>query len=182
MYIRNDQNVQRRSAADQLVISKIGTGSDRETNMEEQKEFVSTGNKNIDSLMNYLLGKAMQQLQNVEHEITVPSDLEISTFDLNVILGNLIENAIEAAERSYDKWLSVYIFFEKGMLAIEVKNSFSHELKADGDTYKTTKQEPGHGIGLKNVKKVVEKYDGDMEILKADQQFEVNILLYLYEK
>lgn len=150
--------------------------------IEDQKEFVSTGNKNIDSLMNYLLGKATQQLQNVEYEITVPSDLKISTFDLNVILGNLIENAIEAAKISYDQWLSVYIFFEKGMLAIEVKNSFSHELKADGGTYKTTKQEPGHGIGLKNVKKVVEKYDGDMEILKADQQFEVNILLYLHEK
>ena len=56
--------------------------------MQNQSELVSCGNKNLDSLLNYLLGQAKKKLNHVEYEVRVPSDLCISAFDLNVILGN----------------------------------------------------------------------------------------------
>ena len=46
-------------------------------------------------------------------------------------MGNLTENAIEAAEQTKDKWMSVDIYYEKGMLSMEIKNSFQHELAVE---------------------------------------------------
>ena len=90
--------------------------------MQNQSELISCGNKNLDSLLNYLLGQAKKKLNHVEYEVRVPSDLCISAFDLNVILGNLTENAIEAAEQTEDKWMSVNIYYEKGMFSMEISS------------------------------------------------------------
>ena len=95
----------------------------------------------------------------------------ISAFDLNVILGNLTENAIEAAEQTKDKWMSVDIYYEKGMLSMEIKNSFQHELAVEKNKLLSTKEEKGHGIGLANVRKMVEKYQGFMDVSNTNQIF-----------
>ena len=147
--------------------------------MQNQSELVSCGNKNLDSLLNYLLGQAKKKLNHVEYEVQVPSDLCISAFDLNMILGNLIENAIEAAEQTKDKWTSVDIYYEKGMLSMEIKNSFQHELDVEKNKLLSTKEEKGHGIGLANVRKMVEKYQGFMDISNTNQIFTVKVMLYL---
>lgn len=147
--------------------------------MQNQSELVSCGNKNLDSLLNYLLGQAKKKLNHVEYEVRVPSDLCISAFDLNVILGNLTENAIEAAEQTKDKWMSVDIYYEKGMLSMEIKNSFQHELAVEKNKLLSTKEEKGHGIGLANVRKMVEKYQGFMDVSNTNQIFTVKVMLYL---
>ena len=103
----------------------------------------------------------------------------ISAFDLNVILGNLTENAIEAAEQTKDKWMSVDIYYEKGMLSMEIKNSFQHELAVEKNKLLSTKEEKGHGIGLANVRKMVEKYQGFMDVSNTNQIFIVKVMLYL---
>ena len=147
--------------------------------MQNQSELVSCGNKNLDSLLNYLLGQAKKKLNHVEYEVRVPSDLCISAFDLNVILGNLTENAIEAAEQTKDKWMSVDIYYEKGILSMEIKNSFQHELAVEKNKLLSTKEEKGHGIGLANVRKMVEKYQGFMDVSNTNQIFTVKVMLYL---
>lgn len=172
--------------ADLVVMAKMQKNKDIEeyiremgVYMENPKEFVSTGNGAIDSLMNYLLGWAKEQLYKVEYEIAIPAGLKISAFNLNVILGNLIENAIEASARSEEKWLFIEIFYEKGMLFINIRNSFSHELNVQDKRFVSTKQEQGHGIGLKNVEKMVENYHGTMEISNTENSFEVDVILYM---
>ena len=147
--------------------------------MQNQSELVGCGNKNLDSLLNYLLGQAKKKLNHVEYEVRVPSDLCISAFDLNVILGNLTENAIEAAEQTEDKWMSVNIYYEKGMFSMEIKNSFQHELAVEKNKLLSTKEEKGHGIGLANVRKIVEKYQGFMDVSNTNQIFTVRVMLYL---
>ena len=147
--------------------------------MQNQSELISCGNKNLDSLLNYLLGQAKKKLNHVEYEVRVPSDLCISAFDLNVILGNLTENAIEAAEQTEDKWMSVNIYYEKGMFSMEIKNSFQHELDVEKNKLLSTKEEKGHGIGLANVRKMVEKYQGFMDVSNKNQIFTVKVMLYL---
>ena len=147
--------------------------------LENPKEFVNTGNRAIDSLMNYFLGRAKELLHKVDYEITIPAGLKISAFNLNVILGNLMENAIEASCRSEDKWLSIRIFCEKGMLFVNIRNSYSHELNMQNNRLLSTKQGQGHGIGLDNVEKMIEQYHGIMEISNADHVFEVDVILYI---
>lgn len=147
--------------------------------MENPKELVNTGNGRMDSLLNYLLGQAKNQLKKVDYEVSIPSTLEMSAFDMNVILGNLIENAIEAANYSEQKWMKIQISYEKGILFTNIQNSFFHELNRQEQRLLSTKKEEGHGIGLKNVEKMLEQYHGAMEISNTEDIFEVNVMLYV---
>lgn len=147
--------------------------------MENKNEYSSCGNKEVDSILNYMLNKAQEVLKEVEYQISIPKEVDIRLFDLNVILGNLLENAIQAAGSSKDKKLSVLVKFEKGMLFINVRNTFGDKIIKMGNDYLTTKKEAEkHGIGLKNVKRVVNSYHGNIEISDTDNIFDVKIMLY----
>lgn len=71
--------------------------------MENKSEYSNSGNKEVDSILNYMLNKAQEVLEEVEYKINIPKEMEVRLFDLNVILGNLLENAIQAASRSKER-------------------------------------------------------------------------------
>lgn len=148
-------------------------------------EHISSGNAEIDSLVNLMLERAKRELGNVRCHVCVPQELDVSAFDWNIILGNLMDNAIEAARRSDDKLLQIKIHYQKGMLLIDIKNSYSGELLKSEDKYLSTKdydrtdETQVHGLGIKNVRRIVEKYDGNMEISDEAGIFEVRILMYV---
>lgn len=149
------------------------------TYFSNPNEYINSGNKEVDSLINYMLNKAERILERVDYEINVPKELEISSFDLNIIIGNLLENAIDAAKDSIEKWMEVSLNYEQGILFIRIRNSFDNAVQRQGDTYLTTKKKAAeHGIGLQNVKKVVDSYKGEMQILDNNNIFDVKIILY----
>ncbi len=142
-------------------------------------EYISSGNKEVDSLLNYMLNKANSVLESVDYQINVPKDLEVSSFDLTIIVGNLLENAIDAAKDSEEKWIEVLLNYERGMLFIRIRNSYRNVVQKRGEVYITTKKEKQeHGIGLQNVKKVVDSYKGKMNISDQGNVFDVKIILY----
>lgn len=148
--------------------------------MDNESEYSSSGNKEVDSILNYMLNKAQKVLNKVEYKINIPKEIDIRVFDLNVIFGNLLENAILAAGSSKDKWLSVVVKYEKGMLFIHIRNSYAGSVIKKDKVYLTTKRETGkHGIGLQNVRRVVSNYNGNMEISDEGHIFDVKIMLYM---
>ena len=148
--------------------------------IENESEYSSSGNKEVDSILNYMLNKAQKVLNRVEYKISIPKEIDIRVFDLNVIFGNLLENAILAASSSEDKWLSVDVKYDKGMLFIHIRNSYAGSVVKQEKKYLTTKREVGkHGIGLQNVKRVVSNYNGNMEISDEYHIFDVRIMLYM---
>lgn len=152
---------------------------DMQAYLENPHEYISSGNQEVDSLMNYMLNRAKTVLNHVNYEINIPKELAIRSFDLNVIVGNLLENAIESAEQSKERWLELFLNYERGMLFIRVRNSYDNAIKRKGEIYITTKKEKRiHGIGLQNVKNVVDTYKGDMQISDKDNIFDVKIILY----
>lgn len=147
--------------------------------MENKNEYSRSGNKEVDSILNYMLNKAQKVLDEVEYQISISQEVDVRLFDLNIILGNLLENAIQAASNSKDKKLSVLVKFKKGMLFINIWNTYNDTLIKAGNDYLTTKSEiEKHGIGLKNVKRVVNSYHGNIEISDSDNIFDVKIMLY----
>lgn len=148
-------------------------------------EHISSGNAEIDSLVNLMLERAKRELGAVRCHVSVPQELDVSAFDWNIILGNLMDNAIEAAKLSADKFLQIRIQYQKGMLLINIRNSYSGELLKSEDRYLSTKdydrtdESQIHGLGIKNVRRIVEKYDGNMEISDGNGIFEVRILMYV---
>ena len=94
----------------------------------------------------------------------------IGSFDLNVIVGNLLDNAIFAASHSEGKWMSVSLSYEKGLLFIRVRNSYDTNIRKSREAYETTGKEPQkHGIGLQNVKK-------QWSIIAAVCRFQIRII------
>lgn len=147
--------------------------------LQNPDELVASGNMEIDSVLNYMLHKAKQSLATVEVKAQIPEDMKHS-FDVNIILGNLLENAIEAAEQTDEKKLSVAVYFKQEILRIEIVNSYSGKLKRTGNRLFTTKADTErHGIGLQSVKSIVEKYNGIMDVSSKDNIFKVSLILYM---
>ena len=147
-------------------------------------EIVSSGNMEIDSVLNYMLHKARERLETVEVKIMLPEKIK-HTFDLNVLMGNLLENAMEAAVLTERKYLSVNMALKRDVLRIRIENSFLPEALERGQRQgrrvllTTKKEKEGHGIGLKSVEKIVEAYHGTMEITSQNDLFCVNLILYM---
>ena len=92
------------------------------------------------------------------------------------ILGNLIDNAIEAEQKEEEPYIEISIKQEKVFLIISIRNKCTKMEKLD--ISKTSKRDSQfHGIGLKSVKKLVKKYDGEISLDLKNQEFVVNILI-----
>ena len=68
------------------------------------------------------------------------SDISRHSFDINIILGNLLENAIEAARQTEEKKLTIAIREEKGVLRIHIENSYNGILNKRGQNFSQQKK------------------------------------------
>ena len=150
--------------------------------MDNIEKVASTGNSVFDGILNYYAQKIKQEMNNVNFSVTlkIPTDLEISSFDMNVILGNLLDNAMENVSGGAGQELQIEAVLEyiEGLLRIEVVNTFAGNVNKDGERFISHKGQ-GHGFGLSNVKKITEKYSGYMMTEQESNRFKVVVLLYL---
>lgn len=150
--------------------------------MANPSEYVVTGNESVDGLLNYKLQRANEILEMVEARVSIPEKLMLHSFDLNVVLGNLLDNAIEAAVRTEEKELRIAIRLEKGILFIHIRNSCQGIADGRVERLTTTKEDaPNHGIGLRNVRRIIEKYHGDMDLVCENGCMETDIIMYINE-
>lgn len=144
------------------------------------KEYVNTGNDELDSILNYQLGRADNLHCEADVKIEVPKERILSDFDLNMLLSNLLDNALEAIEKVEVRVLTVRIKYIKRMLYISVYNSYDGSVKREGSKLLTTKvKKEGHGIGITCIRSIVDKYQGEMTIQTAEDMFKVDIILYV---
>lgn len=176
-----------RLLADKYHAAEIGEYIDcMEQSIRNPDEMVSSGNVEIDSVLNYMLQKARDKLGDVIVKVILPEKMK-HAFDMNVLIGNLLENAIEAAVQTDRKYLKVTIVFKRGVLKIRMENSFLSAETEKGEQqggwhFLTTKKEKEqHGFGLKSVEKIVEAYSGTMEVTTQKNVFCVNLILYMPE-
>ena len=103
----------------------------------------------------------------------------MNLFDINVVVGNLLDNAIEAAGATDEKVLKGFITLEQGIFKLQFTNSYKKERQQQGDKQPIGKKKRHHsGIGLKNVQEIVDKYNGIMEITEG-KYFDIRVLLYV---
>ena len=125
---------------------------------------LQTGNLILDAIVSSKLGLA--QRKNIEVDILAvyPNNNCIDDNDLCTVVGNLLDNAIEACgedcEHAERRFID-FAFLAKGKnLVITVNNSFFHELKQENGKYYSMKDGLFHGIGLPLLDSIVHKYNG----------------------
>lgn len=148
--------------------------------MLNPKEYSTTGNQEIDGVLNYTLQKANKTLNQVDVQINIPEDLYFNNFNICVILGNLVDNAVREASKSKEKLLTIKMQIKQEVLLIFIENSYSGKILEKRNGLQTTQPELAiHGIGLENVKKVVIANGGEIKIDYTSNRFCVQVLLYM---
>lgn len=143
-------------------------------------DYVNTGNMQFDSILNFKIKDALNKgiLTNVD--IKIPEVIKMNAYDITTILGNLLDNAIEANKKIKNKKININIKYTKGRLFIDISNPINDNLIWEKGFPKTSKKnKKNHGIGLKHVRRTIEKYNGDMEIVIDENIFTIFIFIYV---
>lgn len=82
-------------------------------------------------------------------EIQIPEQIEISTFDTNVILSNLLDNALNALSDIPNPTLEIFMKYDRGILYINIQNNCNHEQPSIHAILSAFEPENEHGYGLK---------------------------------
>ncbi len=141
---------------------------------------LKTGNLMVDAILNSKLSLAMRQDIDINVKATVPEELQVADIDLCVIIGNLMDNAMEAAIKlpnPKDRFIRVYIREMKGQLYISITNSMEGKATKSGLEYISTKLGKNHGFGLKRVDSIVNKYGGFINRQSEEGVFATEITL-----
>ena len=141
------------------------------------KKLIDSGNDLIDSMLNYKLARLHDNIAQ-KYDIVVPKDLSFTEFDLNVIIGNLADNALEALEQlpaDEPKKLEISIRYKQGYLKVYFGNTFDGIMPEDGSR---KRDHENHGLGLKSVERIVHKYGGDMRAKVSDNWYEISLIMY----
>lgn len=141
-------------------------------------------NQFADALISHYLKVAQEQGVTVNANLHLPNDLGIDDQDLCVILGNCLENAVEACSKMPQdqlRYIDINTTIAKNHLVIKIANSFCGSVLRQGDSFVSSKDGDDHGMGLASVKALTSKYHGYCSIYCEQQVFKVAVFLQLPE-
>lgn len=131
-----------------------------ETN--ESAALVNSGNLAVDSILNAKLPAARANGIRVSLRLEVPK-METEPVDLCTMLGNLWDNAFEAnlyLENRAERFIQLTVRPSDFFCSIHMENPVAPGREAQAESRQSTKRLPGHGLGVRQIKKTVQKYDG----------------------
>lgn len=144
-------------------------------------QYSRTGNIPIDSIINYKLMKARENQVDIQINISIPKELKSEPADMVAILGNLLDNAINASLKIKEgRKIDFCMTYERGILQIDIANTYNGIVRYENNRIKTTSgNERYHGYGLKNVENALKKYHGYYKMVHDEHIFRVTALMYV---
>ena len=140
-----------------------------ENDLDQVNQLCDSGNVNLDAILNSKISLAEKNGIRVDYKAACPANLTVSDIDLCALIGNLIDNAVEACETLADPYIRLYI---------SVTNATKDTVRKLDSEYITTKR-GNHGHGLKRINLVVEKYEGYINRQNEPGVFVTEIMLPL---
>ncbi|MCI6465517.1 MAG: GHKL domain-containing protein [Faecalicatena sp.] len=141
-------------------------------------EEFQTGNVLLDHLLTQKVSEAREQEIHIITDVLLPPELFIKDNDLCAVLMNLLDNAIDASKTETQKEIHLTLSVVKNYLNILVKNKCTRDILGDNPALKTTKKDKrNHGLGLKIIHSIVDKYNGIFKASMENGYFAVHIML-----
>lgn len=130
-------------------------------------------------ILNYIIDSKMFYTKdlNIRYVIDIKDELNfMDNVDLCILLGNLLDNCIEAVEKVNNRFIEVIIDKKENIVFINIRNTYdSSLLKYENGKYISNKSDSNnHGIGMKNIESIINKYNGNI-IINIDEYFNTYI-------
>ena len=154
--------------------------SELKSALSESVAEIKTGNPVTDVILTGKQKEAKEKGIQFDCKFAYPMDTNINAFDISVILNNAIENAFEGVSGCTDPYVSISAYRKKNAYMLEVANCISKAVVIDDETGlpETTKVDKNsHGFGLSNIRKVAQKYHGDIDISQTENSFTLTVML-----
>ena len=143
---------------------------------------IHTGDSFLDIIVNYYSYLAVKE--NIEFAVCgkLTQEMPLEMFDITTLMGNILQNAFEAAIKADVPRIRVELVEHKEEIFIVVRNSTAKRINTKTDFSMTSKKDKeNHGFGLKNIVAVVEKYHGEcyMESIAENREvlFQISIAI-----
>ena len=130
--------------------------------LEQYTQGCHSGNKLLDVILNRYILESNERGIQFEYDVKVCNLKDIDDMDLVTILGNLLDNAIEAAEKSEGKTVYLETALRNAYQVILIQNSSLPPKESHGHLQTSKADRAIHGFGLKNISKCLKKYNGDL--------------------
>lgn len=149
--------------------------------LSERRQFVSgqfvTGNEILDIILNAKYDVLKENKIHVECVGNFSGLKFMEDEDCCVLFSNLLDNAVEANLRcESERFIRIKADEHIGYLRIVMENAFAGEVIVEEEGIRTTKEEPGHGIGTRNAFAIIKKYQGEYEVRTEKQCFSLAII------
>ncbi len=135
----------------------------------------------VNSLLSYYLEQAEREHADISCSVSLEKKLPIPDAELCIIVGNLLENAVEAHRRmeSQERFLDVKLSMPSGsILLIQVCNNYEGTVqKMQDGTFLSSKRKDQKGIGISSVLSISEKYNGIVRIEYQEQIFKISVII-----
>lgn len=144
--------------------------------------YVRSGNTMIDAVINSKVSLAVDKEIRIDCKAQVECQLSVSDVDLCIILGNILDNAIEACDQieTEKRFIRIYIAINGQQLYISVQNAAKEDLDFEEKNY-ISKKRGNHGLGMKRVAAIIEKYEGYLKLSNEVGIFGTEITIPLIE-
>lgn len=143
-------------------------------------EMIDNENPIISALLSMKKEKAKAYQIAFDDQVYLPLKLPLNDIDITIILGNLIDNAIEACQKveEIDRKIAVALDIQENMLIMKISNSKSSKDKFEKMQRFTNKSnQEDHGFGLFNVSQIIENYKGLLKVTDNGNEFRVNVAI-----
>lgn len=139
---------------------------------------ITVNNGIVDAIINRYYSEALNKGIDISITGMFPNTCRISPYDLCTIFSNLLSNAIEAAEKSVEKKISMECRYTEDNIVVITKNTFEDKGQFRHSKIVTTKENiEYHGFGIENIKEAVEHNNGMLDIEIKDTTFSITIML-----
>lgn len=146
--------------------------------LNTMQSYVETGN----SILNHILNEKLQVARSKNIDIKAQIDQvpfeRCKGIDLSALLGNILDNAIEASEKESMKEIQIKIFRKRGYDAIFVKNRIEKSVLSENPELRSTKEDASnHGYGIRQIKDICEQVEGMFDFYEEEYFFCVNVFI-----
>lgn len=144
---------------------------------EMNSNIINSGNPVVDAILQAKLHVAKDKNISLQISTKLADEITIDELELGIVIGNALDNAIEAVEKNIDKdkkYINLTLMLTDDRISISILNPVEENVDTEKlITSKSDKEK--HGYGIKSIKTIVQKYDGIVLFSCENKIFKVSI-------